>query len=165
MSKVVAFALTICLILLPGRLLAQDSTNALVGTWKLTSWLTKFDGGDTVQPYGAYPKGRFLITADGHWFVILTAANRAPAKTLEQKAALLDTMLAYAGRYTIDGDKISIRVEMSSNEIYTGANQIQTRFFSVQRDMLTLRTGLIASAIRPGQKAEGILTLERELPR
>jgi hypothetical protein len=51
---------------------------------------------------------------------------------------------------------------MSSNEIYTGANQNQMRFFHVEGDTLTLQTPEIASAIRPGQKAVATITFERE---
>jgi hypothetical protein len=71
-------------------------------------------------------------------------------------------MLAYSGKYTIDGNQITNRIDMSWNEVFTGARQIQTRFFSIEGDKLVLRTGLIASAVRPGQKAESILTWERE---
>jgi len=134
----------------------------LVGTWKLVSWLTRFDGGDTVEPYGPHAKGRLVLTPDRHWIIVLTGANRTPAKSLEEKAALLDSMLAYSGLYTVEADRITTHVEMSSNEVYTGANQDQTRFFRLEADKLILRTPEIASAVRPGQKAIGTITFERE---
>jgi hypothetical protein len=134
----------------------------LAGTWKLVSWLTRFDGGDTIEPYGPNAKGRLVLTPDGHWIIILTGANRKPAKSVDEKAALLDSMLAYSGRYTVEADKITTHVEMSSNEVYTGANQNQTRFFRMEGDKLILRTPEIASAVRPGQKAIGTITFERE---
>jgi hypothetical protein len=134
----------------------------LAGTWKLVSWLTRFDGGDTIEPYGPNAKGRLVLTPDGHWIIILTGANRKPAKSVDEKAALLDSMLAYSGRYTVEADKITTHVEMSSNEVYTGANQNQTRFFRIEGDKLILRTPEIASAVRPGQKAIGTITFERE---
>jgi hypothetical protein len=71
-------------------------------------------------------------------------------------------MLAYSGIYTVEGDRITTHVEMSSNEVYTGANQDQTRFFPIEGDRLTLRTPEIASAVRVGQKAVGTITFERE---
>ena len=55
-----------------------------------------------------------------------------------------------------------IRVDMSWNEIYSGANQNQTRFFSMEGDRLIFRSPEIASAVRPGQKAVATLTLQRE---
>jgi hypothetical protein len=75
---------------------------------------------------------------------------------------LLDSMLAYSGRFTIEGDRITTRVDMSSNEIYRGPNQDQTRFFKIEGDELTLRTPEIVSAVRVGQKAVGTITFKRE---
>jgi len=142
--------------------LADDAAKQLVGTWKLTTWFVRVTGEDTREPYGPNPKGRLVLTQEGHWIIIVTGANRRPAKTTDEKAALLDSMLAYSGRYTIEGDKIKIRAEMSSNEIYTGANQDQTRYFKVEGDRLALRTPEIASAVLPGKKVVGNLTFERE---
>ena len=119
-------------------------------------------GEDSREPYGPNPKGRLVITPEGHWIAILTGANRRPAKTAEEKAALLDSSLAYSGRYTIEGDKVTTRVDMSTNEIFTGANQDQTRFFKVEGDKLLLRTPEIASAVLPGKKVVGTLNWERE---
>ena len=94
--------------------------------------------------------------------IILTGANRGPAKGTEEKAALLDSMLAYSGKYTIEGNQMMIRVDMSWNEIYSGANQNQTRFFTLEGDKLIIRSPEIVSAVRPGRKAVATLTVERE---
>lgn len=118
----------------------DEVATQLIGTWKLTSWVTQVIGEDSREPYGPNPKGRLVITPEGHWIVIITAANRQSPKTTDEKAALLDSMLAYSGKYRIDGNKITTRVDMSSNEIYTGANQDQTRFFRVEGDKLDIRT-------------------------
>ena len=142
--------------------LADDVAKQLVGTWKLTAWVVQVIGEDSREPYGPNPKGRLVLTPEGHWIVILTGASRRPAKTNDEKAALLDSMIAYAGKYTIEGDKITTRIDMSSNEIFTGANQVQTRFFKVESDKLTLRTPEIASAALPGKKVVGTLSWERE---
>jgi hypothetical protein len=119
-------------------------------------------GEDSREPYGRNPKGRLVITPEGHWIVIVTAANRQSPKTTDEKAALLDSMLAYSGKYRIDRNRITTRVDMSSNEIYTGANQDQTRFFRVEGDKLDIRTPEIASAVLPGKKIVGTLCFERE---
>jgi len=162
MRSILAIVLATSCSVWPTCSFAEDAATQLVGTWKLVSWLTKFDGGDTVEPYGPNAKGRLALTPDRHWIIILTGANRNPAKSVEEKATLLDSMLAYSGVYTVEADKITTHVEMSSNEIYTGANQNQTRFFRIEGDKLTLRTPEIASAVRPGQKAVGTITFERE---
>ncbi len=141
---------------------ADDAAKQVAGTWKVVSWLTKFDGGDIAEPYAANPKGRLVLTPEGQWLIILTGANRRPAKNIDEKAALLDSTLAYSGKYTIEGNRMTIRVDMSSNEIYTGASQNQTRFFNIDGDKLTIRTPEIESAVRPGQKAVGTIIFERE---
>jgi hypothetical protein len=51
---------------------------------------------------------------------------------------------------------------MSWNEIYSGSNQDQTRFFNIEGDKLIIRSPEIVSAVRPGQKAVATLSLERE---
>ena len=162
MKSIFAIVLATSCSVWPACSFADDAAAQLVGTWKLVSWLTKFDGGDTVEPYGPNAKGRLVLTPDRRWIVILTGANRKPAKSVEEKAALLDTVLAYSGVYAVEGNKITTNIEMSSNEIYTGANQNQTRFFRIEGDKLTLRTPEIVSAVRPGQKAVGTITFERE---
>jgi hypothetical protein len=162
MKSIFAIVLATSCSVWPACSFADDAATQLVGTWKLVSWLTKFDGGDTVEPYSPNAKGRLVLTPDRRWIIILTGANRKPAKSVEEKAALLDTVLAYSGVYTVEGNKITTNVDMSSNEIYTGANQNQTRFFRIEGDKLTLRTPEIVSAVRPGQKAVGTITFERE---
>ena len=92
-----------------GLSFADDAAKQLAGTWKVVSLITKFDGGDAVEPFGPNPKGRLVLTPEGQWIIILTAANREPAKSLEEKAALLNSMLAYSGRYTTEGNRMTIR--------------------------------------------------------
>ncbi|HEY6241279.1 MAG TPA: lipocalin-like domain-containing protein [Burkholderiales bacterium] len=141
---------------------AHDVAGQLIGTWKATAWIVEVVGEDSREPFGPNPKGRLVITREGHWIVILTAANRLPARTVDEKATLLDSLLAYSGKYTIDGDKITTRIDVSSNEIFTGPNRDQTRFFELEGDRLTIRTPEIASAALPGKKVVGIITWERE---
>ncbi len=162
MKWIFALIISICCFLRTGLSFADDAAKQIAGTWKVVSLLTKFDGGEIVEPLGSEPKGRLVLTPDGQWIIILTRANRRPAKNVDEKAALLDSMLAYSGRYTIEGNRMTIRVDMSWNEIYTGANQNQTRFFNIEGDKLTIRTPEIESAVRPGQKAVATLMLERE---
>jgi hypothetical protein len=147
---------------MPASASAQDVAKQLVGTWKLTSWVVQIIGGESIEPYGPNPNGRIVMTPEGHWSVIVTAANRKAGTTPEEKAALMDTMLAYFGKYAIEGDQIMVDVEMSSNEIYVGSLQQQTRFFTLKDDKLVIRTPEIVSAVKPGQKVVGVLGWERQ---
>jgi hypothetical protein len=160
--RILSLFFAACCCILPRLGFADDAAKELVGTWKLLSSAVSVDGGEKVDFFGKNPKGRLLLTADGYWSIIITLPDRSPAKTSSDKAALLDSMIAYSGRYTIDGDKITTRVDVSWNEVFSGALQNQTRFFNVEGDKLTIRTGLIESAVRPGQRTDSVLTWERE---
>lgn len=143
---------------------ADDNVKALVGTWNLTGWTLRVVGEtEDKEPFGPNPKGRLVMSPEGYWMVIITGANRHPAKNAEEKLALFDSVLAYSGKYTIEGDKITIRVDMSGNEVFTGPNQVQTRFFKLEGDKLIIRTPEIDSAALPGKKIVGTNIFERAL--
>jgi hypothetical protein len=91
-----------------------------------------------------------------------SATGRKSATNIEERAALLGSMNAYTGRYAVEGNKITIKVEASHNEIYTGPNQQQIRFFILDGDKLSIRTPEQDSAVRPGKRVVGRLTFERE---
>jgi hypothetical protein len=148
--------------ILPAASSAHDTPRGVAGAWKVVSWLVRFDGGDAVEPYGPHPKGRLVLTPEGHWIIILTAAGRGPAETNDEKAALLDSMLAYSGRYTVDGDRITTRIDVSSNEVFSGPLREQVRYFTMEGERLIIRTPEIVSAVRPGRKAVGTILFERE---
>jgi hypothetical protein len=148
--------------LIPCGAWADESAKALIGTWKLTAWTVRIVGEtEDKEPFGPNPTGRLVITPDGYWIVIITAANRHPANTAEEKLALFDSVLAYSGKYTIEGDKIIIRVDISGNEVFTGPNQVQTRSFKLDGDKLIVRTPEIISAALPGKKIVGANIFER----
>jgi hypothetical protein len=150
-------------VLIPRATWADDNTKSLVGTWKLTRWTVRVVGEtEDKEPFGPSPKGRLVMTPEGYWSVIITGANRHLARTAEEKIALFDSVLAYSGKYTIEGDKITIRVDMSGNEIFTGANQVQARFFKLDGEKLIVRTPEINSSALPGKKIVGTNIFERE---
>jgi hypothetical protein len=66
------------------------------------------------------------------------------------------------GQVAVDGDKIIVRVDISSNEVFAGANQVQTRFFKLDGEKLTVQTPEISSAALPGKKIVGTNIFERE---
>jgi hypothetical protein len=102
MRSIIATVLAASCSVWPACAFAEDAAAQLVGTWKVVGWLTKFNGGDAVEPYGPNPNGRLVLTPDRRWIIILTGANRKPAKSVEEKAALLDSMLAYSGVYNVE---------------------------------------------------------------
>lgn len=91
---------------------------------------------------------------------VTVAANRKPATSNDESAALLKSLLAYSGKFTIEGDKFTTKVDISANELLTGQDQV--RFFKLEGDQLTIRTAEQVSSVLPGKRVVGSLTWERE---
>jgi len=138
---------------------ADDTAGQLVGSWRLSSWVIQIVGGDATEPLGPNPKGRAVFTSDGYVTFMMVAPNRKPASNNEESAALLKSLTAYSGKFTIDGEKFTTRVDMSWNELLTGD---QVRFFKLEGDRLIIRTAEQISAVYPGKKVVGTLVWERE---
>src|SRR5215211_6808527 len=114
---------------------------ALLGTWKMTLWEQEVVAtGERRHALGPDPVGFINYSSDGRVYVIVIAKDRAPpvgpAPTDEEKIRLFDTMLAYAGTYTLDGDKVVHHIDASWNQAWTGTDQV--RFYKLQEDVLTI---------------------------
>jgi hypothetical protein len=114
---------------------------ALLGTWRLKSYIVTTVG-ERRTPYGENPTGYLSYSANGRMQVIAAASDRiVPVDTGSpdhEKIALYDTMFAYAGTYSVEGDKVIHHVDISWNESWTGTHQI--RLFEVSGNTLTLTT-------------------------
>jgi hypothetical protein len=118
------------------------NVNTLQGTWRLKSYVVTTTAGERSTPYGENPSGYLSYSADGRMQVIAAATNRiAPVDSDSpdnEKVALYDTMFAYAGTYSVQGDKVIHHVDISWNESWTGTDQV--RLFEVSGNTLTLAT-------------------------
>ena len=114
-----------------------------LGTWKLQSFTTQYlETGQTVESYGAHPTGYLSYGADCRMYAIIVRENRKPpagvVPTDVEKIELFGGVLAYAGTYTIDGDKVSHHVDVSWNEAWTGTSQV--RQFKIDGKTLHIRS-------------------------
>jgi Lipocalin-like domain len=116
--------------------------NPLLGTWKLKAYVVMTAEGEGPTPYGPSPTGYLSYSADSRMQVIAAARDRSlpigEVPLESERAALYDTMFAYAGRYSVRGDQVIHHVEVSWNEAWTGTDQI--RRFEVRGNTLTLST-------------------------
>jgi hypothetical protein len=62
-----------------------------------------------------------------------------------EAAHLFRTMVAFAGRYEIDGDQLIYHPEIAWNEAWTGTRQV--RHFEIVDDMLSIRSVPAKSAL------------------
>ncbi len=116
-------AILFCILLL-GSLVASaraDEKEQIIGTWKLVSVMYEDQETKALTPVlGNNPRGRQIATADGRWLALVTADNRPVPKTDEERAQALRTMISYSGRYRVEGNKVTTKVEMAWNEAWVG---------------------------------------------
>jgi hypothetical protein len=160
MARLGVLAAAMCFCFQTGLALAEDAARQLAGSWKLTSWTIQVIDGETTQPFGPNPNGRAVFTQEGVSAFMIARPDRKPATNDADSAALLKSLMVYTGKFKIDGDKLTTNVDLSWNEILTGTAQV--RFFKLEGDRLSIRTGEQASAVYPGKKVVGTLTWERE---
>ena len=160
MVRFSVLAAVACFCFQAGFALAEDNAGQLAGSWKLSSWTIQIIGGEATEPFGPNPKGRVVFASDGYVTFVIVAANRKPATSNEESAALLKSLLAYTGKFMIEGDKFTTKVDISGNELLTGQDQV--RFFKLDGDKLIIRTAEQASSVFPGKRVVGTLNWERE---
>jgi hypothetical protein len=106
----------------------------IVGTWKLVSVVYEDQAtGERTPIYGEHPKGIQIATPQGRWLALMTAENRAVPATDADRAQALKTMIAYTGRYRVEGGKVITRVEAAWNEAWVGGEQIRAIRFDGDR--------------------------------
>jgi hypothetical protein len=111
----------------------------LHGVWKLVSYEVEIQKSGQKEPVmGRSPTGYVIFTPEGRAMFLLTGEGRKPAKTAEERAQLLSTLVAYTGTYRIEADKWITRVEVAWNPEWVGTEQ--TRFFKVDGNRLQVLT-------------------------
>lgn len=119
----------------------DENGSPMVGTWKLVSYVIEAqESGKILKVMGEQPTGYVAFLPTGRVFFMLTAEGREPdpAHTAENHAHLLDTMVAYTGRYRTEGDKWITKVEVAWNPEWVGTEQ--SRFFKLDGNSLQVLT-------------------------
>src|SRR5579863_702135 len=123
-----------------------QSDDKLTGTWKLVSATSTTSSGEKCEPpYGPNPSGFLTYTGDGRVSALISYTGRKPisfgAETpalQAEQAEAFKTFLAYGGRYTLNGDKVSHHIEISSIQNFVGKDLVRTVKF--QGDQIILVT-------------------------
>ncbi|HEX9472357.1 MAG TPA: lipocalin-like domain-containing protein [Bradyrhizobium sp.] len=135
------------------------NSDALIGNWKLVSWQVVV-GNETQDPFGSSPTGYLLLTREGRAMAITTADHRKPGEGVAERAALHKSMLAYSGKYRIEGDDFITIVDISWNEIWNGTEQ--RRHYRIEGDRLFIESAPAPSILYPGKTDFRRLVWERE---
>jgi hypothetical protein len=123
-----------------------QSKDALAGTWKLVSATDTTEKGEVRDAYGQNPSGLLTYTADGRMMAIITHGGRRPLSVrdragapAEERAEAFATLVAYAGRYALAGDRVVHHVEVAGMQ--NNVNTDLVRFIvKLEGNRVTLRT-------------------------
>jgi hypothetical protein len=115
---------------------ANDGSR-LVGVWKLLSFRSEFqDGSPTRAMLGEHPSGYIILTKEGRMMSVIEGENRKVPATDADRANLLNTLVAYSGKYRIDGNKWILSVDVAWNPAWDGTEQV--RSFELTGNRLTV---------------------------
>jgi hypothetical protein len=115
------------------------SDHPIVGTWRLTSFSEQnLDTGEIRYPFGEAASALVIYEANGYVATIFAAADRkpprAPQATDQEAIDLYRSMISFAGRYELSGNRLIYHPEISWNEAWNGTTQ--ERVIEVSKDRL-----------------------------
>jgi Lipocalin-like domain len=144
--SIISFVCALILLVAPVQALGLQD---VIGTWRIVSSVrVDAETGTASDNLSPRPEGFLILTPDSRFMIIEVAAGRAASDTVEGLAALQKTMLAYTGVFTASPDpgglKIVNHIEVSSNQVWTGTDQV--RFLSLDGNRLTITTPTIPNA-------------------
>ena len=136
--------LSLGLLLLATPAFAQAAKD-LVGSWTLFS-STVQQGSNTLQPFGADPRGALIFGADGRYVAMIARAglpkfagdNRMNG-TPEEYKAIVNGAIAHFGSYAADDTSITFRIATSTYPNWDGSEQ--KRSFKLDGDTLSYTVG------------------------
>jgi hypothetical protein len=124
---------------------AKSIQQQLLGTRKLVSYVREeIPSGAKSDVMGAHPSGYINYDRDGRMIVLIVGSDRkkpvGPVATPEEAKALIRSMLAYAGTYTVDSETKTVthHIDVSWDQSRTGESQLRT--YKLDADRLTLTT-------------------------
>jgi len=133
----------------------------IVGTWKLLSVAYEDQAtGERTPVYGTHPKGIQIATPEGRWLALMTAEGRGVPQSDAERAKALQTMIAYTGRYRVEGGNVITKVEAAWNEAWVGTEQV--RAIRLDGDRLLLQSPPMPHPNIGGRVVRVIVEWERE---
>jgi Lipocalin-like domain len=160
------FFIVLAVAALPWRVSAQtDKANPIVGTWKVVSYVREeIPSGAKSDVMGAHPSGYINYGAEGRMMVVIVGSDRkkpaGPVASAEEAEALIKSLIAYAGAYTVDSEAKTVthHIDVSWDESRTGESYVRT--YKLDGDRLTLTT-LPSNDPATGKKTVRTLIFER----
>ncbi len=122
-----------------------ETSNPLIGTWRLVSWENRDENGHITYPLGKDALGYIIYNPDGYMFVAIMRPDRLKfaagdllSGSTEERAQAAATYVSYCRRYEFRGETVVHRVELSLFPNWVGVGQ--ERLLELRGNRLTLST-------------------------
>ena len=155
------FTLLFGILALPA--MGADST-AIVGTWRITSFsVLTLETNEVAHPNGENALGFIQYSPGGHMLVFVSSRNQkkpagAAYTDTERADAHKSVFAAYAGRYTVEGNKVVHHVIGSWRPDWVGTDLV--RFFEINGNKLSIKTAPLIYSVT-GKQIVSTLTFEK----
>jgi len=128
----------------------------LVGIWKLvSSQATITEHGKAEVFVAQKPKGYLIVTPWGRMMTISIGGERKKIPTSDADLIeLWKTMMAYTGKYRVEGEYLITNVDVAWYEVWAGTEQ--KRQFKLEGDKLTILT--TPQPIGAGRRAKAMVS-------
>ena len=137
--------------------------SAVLGTWRLQSYVREvLETGECFNQFGDEPDGYIGYSPNSRMYAIFTRKDRiTPADAVptdEEGVQLLGTMVAYAGTFTLEPERVTHHIDISWNQAWTGTDQV--RNYRLDGDTLSITTAPYKSYY-DGREGRSILVWEK----
>ena len=141
------------------RVNAEDRAT-IVGSWKVISYDVEFQNSGERRPLlSAQPNGYLIFTPEGRVMSYLEAEGRKVPTTDDECLEAYWTMVAYTGKYRLEGKKWITNVDGAWNVELVGTEQ--QRMFELKGNRLSVTTSWVAQRY-DSRLTRVRLTFERE---
>jgi hypothetical protein len=138
-----------------------NEAQQIIGTWKLVSVMYEDQETKALAPImGDNPRGFQIATKDGRWLALATPSGRKTPETDAERAQAFRTMIAYSGRYRVEGSTITTKVEAAWNESWVGGEQV--RHIRFEGDKLFIESPPMPHPNMFGKTVRVIVVWQRE---
>ena len=125
---------------------SPPAESPLRGTWTLVAADKILPSGAQVRDYGASPKGRLIVDADGRYSLQIFKVERprfaGPDKangTAEEFQAAVLGASTHFGTVTVDSDAATLTFAIEAASYPNWEGTVQTRSFTLEEEVLTYR--------------------------
>jgi hypothetical protein len=107
-----------------GSAAAQVDRDRLVGSWSLVSYQLAYEGEAPRNVFGERPTGRIILSPEGKVAAVFAAEGRRAGTGEAERAGLHRGLVAYTGRWRVEGDRFIIAVDTAWNKAWEGTEQV-----------------------------------------